>query len=286
MTRRFSSAVAFSVLFATALNAQRSAPFTTPPTDEENPRYILAGEADSAIIAGRYDEAAARLIEAISICPDCPDNVLLLSNLGMVYAYDGRDSLALETLDRALEQAPSMRTVIANRARVLLNMGRESEAKDAYAQLIALDSLNMDARYYHGMISLHTGDLQAAEADMAVLSDSLPNSIATARALAALYSYTGRNDVAEPYYKRLIEEEPEPEYYVLLSAIYLNDDRLTDASSTIGDGISKYPDCGELYYCRAWLNKLLFRPSDAKADGRKAKSLGVPAARIKQLLEE
>ena len=259
--------------------------YSTPPQDEENPRYLLTEQADTAIAHGDYDEAAARLIDAISICPDCPDNALLLSNLGMVYAYGGRDSLALATLDRALSIAPAMRTVIANRGRILLRMGRDAEARDAYSRLIDLDSLNLEARYYRGILSLYSGDLATAEQDLAILRDSVPGQTPTARALAALYTRTGRNESAAACYRQLIADEPAAVYYAMLAQCYLSDNKLTEASATIGEGLEKYPEEAELYYCRAWLNKLLFRPSEARADGRKARSLGIPQHRIDHLLK-
>ncbi len=275
----FAAAVCLTAL------AERPVPVPTPPTDEENPRFLLVGEADRAIADGDYEAAAARLLDALSVCPDCPDNALLLSNLGMVYAYSGREALALETLDRALELAPAMRTVMANRARLLLTMGRDDEARTAYSRLLEVDSLNMDARFYRGMLALYDADLATAETDFAALRDSLPTDLRTARALSTLYSMTGRHAQAVPYYRQLVAEEPEPEFYAALASCYLADDKLSEASETIGEGMEKFPDQGELYYCRAWLNKLLFRPSEAKADARTAERLGIARARLDALLK-
>lgn len=255
-------------------------------SDEENPRYLLAGQADQAIAEGKYDEAVARLIEAISICPNCPDNALLLSNLGMVYAYDNKDSLALDALDRALEIAPAMRTVQANRARVLLKMGRDEQAYQAYTGLLAVDSLNIDARYYRGMMALYRGDANTAEGDFQVLRDSLPLDMETARALSALYSLTGRNSQAVPYFRRLIESEPSAEYYAALAGCYLADRKFTDASAVIGEGLNLYPNDGELYYYRAWLNRDLFRPAEARSDARLAEEFGVDPRRTRALFEQ
>lgn len=282
--KRTLSIAAAAALSAAALLAERPVAVPEPPSDEENPRFLLVGEADREIAAGNYEAASARLLEAISLCPDCPDNALLLSNLGMVYAYDGRDTLALETLDRALALAPNMRTLLANRARLLLTMGRDTEARTAFSRLLEVDSLNIDGRFYRGMLALYGADLATAEADFAVLRDSLPSDSRTARALSTLYSMTGRHAQAVPYYRRLVAEEPEPEFYAALASCYLADGMLTEASATIGEAMEKYPDQGELYYCRAWLNKLLFRPTDARADARTAERLGISRRRLDDLL--
>ena len=86
----------------------------TVPDDEEDPYYLLCGQADAAIKDGKIPTKPPQgLIDAMSVRPDSPQNILLLSNLGMVYSYMGRDSLALATLDEALRRAPSMRTVLS-----------------------------------------------------------------------------------------------------------------------------------------------------------------------------
>jgi len=101
------------------------------PDDEEDPYFLLCGQADRAIADGDYEEAAARLIDAISIRPAAPESILLMSNLGMVYSYMERDSLALATLNEAHRRAPAMRTVIANRAKEFLKMLGMPKAQQA-----------------------------------------------------------------------------------------------------------------------------------------------------------
>lgn len=273
------------LLLCAAFAGGAQVPADTVPFDEENPRFLLAGQADQAIAEGKYEEAAARLIEAISICPACPDNVILLSNLGMVYATDGRNQEALDTFDGALRQAPRMRSLLNGRARVLLQMGRDADAYSAFGDLIAVDSLNTDARYYHGMLALYSGKLPEAEADFRVLADSLPDEPATARALSSLNFLTGNYGKAIRYYRTLVASEPEPEYYSALAKCYLAEGQLTEASETIGQALELYPEDAEIYYCRAWLNKSLFRPREAEEDGRKAVRLGIPQQRVDALLK-
>lgn len=255
----------------------------TPDDDMENPRYLLAGQADEAIAAGDYEAAAARLLEAISLAPDDPSNALLLSNLGMVYSAQERDSLALATLDEALRRAPAMTTVHANRGRVLLKMGRDSEAYSAYGRVIETDSLNAEARFYHGLIALYSGDAATAGSDFDVLRDLDPMGLPTARAMGALLSLTGRNAEAVPYFKRIITEEPQPEYYAALAGCYLAEGDLTEASATLGDALVRYPDDAELLYYRAWLRRDQFRLDEAHIDARRAVQLGFPRRRAEAL---
>ena len=255
----------------------------TQPDDEEDPYYILCGQADKAIADGDYDEAAARLLDAISIRPGAPENVLLMSNLGMVYSYMDRDSLAIATLDEAHRIAPAMRTVLNNRAKVFLKMGRDAEAMRDFGAVIAADSLNLEARFYHGIIALYSGKLDVAEADFEVLKEKDPKSTSTAQALATLYSLSGRDKEAIPYFKSLIAVEPSAEYYAALAGCELAVERLSDASATISEGLEKFPDDPELYYYRAKLNRDRYRLDDARADAARAVKLGLEPRKAKEL---
>ncbi len=249
----------------------------TVPDDEEDPYYLLCGQADAAIKDGKFDEAAARLIDAMSVRPDSPQNILLLM---------GRDSLALATLDEALRRAPSMRTVLSNRAHVLLNMGRDSEAMRDFTAVIASDSLNTDARFYHGTISLYNGDLQSAEKDFQVLESVAPDATDTAIALSTLYSMTGRDKEAIPYLKKVISIEPSPIYYSTLAGCFLSLQELSNASEIIGEALKKYPNDPELYYYRAMLNRDRYRLDEAKADAQKAVKLGLSPAKASSLFRK
>lgn len=259
---------------------------TAVPSDEEDPYLLLCGQADKAVADGDYEGATHRLLEAIAIRPSEPQNVLLLSNLGMLYSYMDRDSMALSTLDEALRRAPGLRTAMSARARVLLKLRRDKEAYSAFEELIAADSLNTDARYYHGIMALYGGKRDIAEADFEVLKASDPTGYTTARAMGMLYSITGREKQAVPYLRRILSVEPEAEFYAALAGCLLALGELTEASATISEGLGKYPDDPELYYYRAMLNRDRFLLDDAHSDAKRAVALGLNPARASALFEK
>lgn len=255
------------------------------PIDEEDVYFLLVGQADDAIKEERYHDAADRLIEAMGVRPESASNVLLLSNLGMVYSYMDKDTVALETLDRAHEMAPSMVTVLDNRARVLFKLGRDEDAYDDFGRIIALDSLNSEARYYHGMIALYNGRADVAAKDFDVLQGNYPDSDRTLVAMASYYSLLRHDKEAIPYYKKLIEKDPSAEFYASLAGCYLATGDLSNASETIADGLQEYPRDPELYYYRAWLNRDRHLQKDARADAQTAIQLGANPARVQALFE-
>lgn len=247
------------------------------PDDEENPYLILTEQADRAIAAGDYAEAAARLEDALSVRPNAPENVLLLCNLGQLYGALDSDSLALEAFDRAIAGAPNMRTAHMGRGKVRLKMGDNAGAAADFSSVLAADSLNADARFLRGTIALYNRDLAIAEADFDVLRATEPGSVRTAQALSTLYSLTSREAEAIPYYRTLIAAEPAPEYYAGLANCLLALQKLSDAATVIAEALESYPEDAELYYCRALLNRDRYRLDDARADLAKAKKLGLPA---------
>ncbi len=254
--------------------------------EEENPYFLLIEQADKAIADEDYESAAARLIEAMSMRPEAPENVLLLSNLGMVYSYMDRDSLALATLDKALSRAPSMRTVLSNRAQVLLKMGRDPEARQDLARVIEVDSLNVEARYLHGLLSLAAGEDSIANNDFIVLESLDPNGLATAIAKSAYLTKHGKTREALPYLRRMASLDPQPEHYAALAETLLSLGELTEAGETIKTGMEKYPDNAELYYCRAELHRDLYENDRAQEDARTAAKLGIPKDKIKELFKK
>lgn len=255
------------------------------PTIDENPYYILMGEAEKAIADENYEEAAARLIDAMAVEPDNPGNLLLMTNLGMVYSCLDRDSLAIATLDEVNRRAPNMSVALLNRGRIKLKLNKNDEALDDFNKVISIDSLNADARYFRGMMALYGGDKVTAETDLNVIKNSQPDRVRTWAALGALYSMTGRDNEAIKYFEKLIEKEPSPEYFANLAGCYLAVENLTEASRVISEGLKLYSRDPELYYYRAWLNRDRFRLDDAHNDAKLAIKYGASQKKVNDLFK-
>lgn len=254
------------------------------PEDEEDVYFLLMGQADDAIKSENYEDAAKRLIEAMSVRPGAPTNVLLLSNLGMVYNMLGEDSLALASFNRAHEMAPSMVTVLENRGRLYLKLSRDMDAYNDFGKVIELDSMNHSARYYHGMMALYGGDAATASRDFNFLQKYYPSLHETQVAMANYHSLLRNDREAIPYYKKLIEDDPSPEYYSSLAGCYLALGNLSDASETLAKGLDLYPEDAELYYYRAWLNRDRYLFNDAREDAKRAIQYGADPNKVNALL--
>lgn len=250
----------------------------------DSPYLDLVDKADKACADGKWDEAAGMLQKAIDSDPDNPGNVLLLSNLGMVRYNLGLDSLAIESFNRALDIAPSSVVILANRAKVYTAMGYEQEAFDDYARIMRLDSTYITARYHHGLLALRHKMYDVAKEDFDYLTKHHPSSDEAFIAQATLHSSLGEYKEAIPYYTEILRTIKEPEYYGARAYCYLMTGDLQEAAEDIARALELAPMDGELYLYRAALNKMHFRPEDARKDARKAVELGVDPARAKEFL--
>ena len=250
----------------------------------ETPYLNLVEQADKACADGNWKEAAEILQQAIDTEPANPGNILLLSNLGMVRYNLGLDSLAIESFNRALDIAPSSVTILANRAKVYTAMGHEQEAFDDYSRIMRLDSTYITARYHHGLLALRHKMYDVAKEDFDYLNKYYPSSDEAFIGQATLHSSLGEYQEAIPYYTEILRTIKEPEYYGARAYCYLITGDLQDAADDIAAALELDPLDGELYLYRAALNKMHFRPDDARKDAKRAVELGVDPARAKEFL--
>ena len=251
----------------------------------ERPYFLLIDQSEQALDSGDYAAAGLRLVEAMAVEPDNPLNVALMSNLGMLYFYNEQDSLALATLNEVCRRSPRLIAGRENRARVLLSMGRDADAYEDYAAVIAIDSINSTARFYHGMIALYAGKPDTAVCDFKVLERIVPESSDTYLAMGTLYSMTGNDKEAVHYLRKLVERTPAPEYYAMLAGSLIATESLSEASETLEKGLKLYPNDGELYYYRAKLNRCRYMNDEAHQDAAKALKLGVQRKKVEALFQ-
>jgi len=255
--------------------------------------FVAAGDylkyielADEAVAKQDWDRAEELLRAAMQSEPSNPQNVMLLSNVGMFQYYRGEDSLALHTLSEARAIAPASTVILKNRATVLSHMGREDDALKDYDKVIEMDSLNYDAYFNRGYIRFTHGDSIGAKADFEILERLRPDDPNTLLVLAVMYSNQGKYDESILYYNRLIKKVEKAEYYTGRAMCRLAKGDLAEASDDIGRGLELDPEDGELYYCRAYLHILQYRDEDARADAALALRHGIPQSRIDDLFAQ
>lgn len=265
------------------------------PVDSANVEVLLNKEdsiylsyvskADSAIAKGEWSVAESMLLTAMRSYPSNPTNVMLLSNLAMIQFQQGKDSVALASINDAYFMAPKSITVLNNRARIHKAMGMVDEAYEDYSQMIDIDSTLLEPLYMHGLIALSKSDYDTAKKDFDALERLDADNEMVLDAKASLSFYTQQYQDGIKYYTKLIKNNPSEEYYYNRAVCYILTEQLAEASADIGDAMKLYPQNGELYLLRAWLNKLYYRHSDAEADAKRAIELGVDIEKVKTMLQ-
>ncbi|WP_301343492.1 tetratricopeptide repeat protein, partial [uncultured Duncaniella sp.] len=85
-------------------------------------------------------------------------------------------------------------------------------------------------------------------------------------------------------YTEILRKIKEPEYFGARAYCYLMTDDLQAAAEDIAQALELDPNDGELYLYRAALNKMHYRPEDAKKDAERAIQLGVDPARAQEFM--
>lgn len=263
-------------------NACKAETKSSAPLSHADSIYLsLVGKADSAIALSNWIEAENALLSAMKGQPANPANVLLLSNLAMIQFQQGKDSLALNTINDAHVIAPKSITVLNNKARILKSMGLINDAYRTYEEILSIDSSLIEPRYMHGIIALTNKDLTTAFSDFSTLEKNAPNEELALDGMALYHFHTQNFTKAIPYFNKLIEIDPSIDNYSNKILCHLFCEELSDASSTINDAIKLYPLVGDFYLHRAFLNHLYYRQDDSDADIKKAIELGVPIENAK-----
>lgn len=89
--------------------------------------------------AGRPDEAAPPLLQAIRLSPYDPEAFFTMSAIGCAYLMAGRFDEAIKWTSRALRERPSFAPALRFHAACLVELSRVDEARDTVAHLLLLE---------------------------------------------------------------------------------------------------------------------------------------------------
>ncbi len=144
---------------------------TLSPADAQtpDPQFVpenareAAGEGNAAFSKQDYEKARLAYSKVLELAPD---NLLALTNLGVVEFADGKSAEAEKLLKRAvqirIENAPAWLTL----GILYMDQGRLDESLAALTQSIVHDSGNPRARNYLGVVIGRKGWLDGAQSEL------------------------------------------------------------------------------------------------------------------------
>lgn len=252
-------------------------------TAQESFNLILS-RANKAENAQDWAAAEKEYKQLITLYPESKQISQIVANLSLVQSLQGRDSVAIATLDDGLAKNASDTLLLERRGQLRMNAGDMAGAIADYGKLTEINPDAFYAFYIHGSLALNSGDTVAAKKSFLRLRELVPGSEADHKAWAAYNTKIKDYPAAIAEYNALIAQKPEIEAYLGRAAAHMMLEQLDDASMDIADAMRVDPNDGEAYYLRAGLNKKRYQFDAAKEDGKKAISLGVDPRRVELLL--
>ena len=164
-----------------------------------NPGDLLAlvGMAEVAHARGRFNEALARLDQALAIA-DLP---VLHYRKGVLHSQLGQTAQAIAAFDRAQEQAPFVARYHVAAGDACLRDGQETCATEQYAQAVA--------------------------------NRNLPDEASRLIALADLWRQRGRTDRALALYAQAVEIQPSTANQLMLAGAYFEEKHYAEAAALL-----------------------------------------------------
>lgn len=248
--------------------------------------YELVDSAENNIKIQKWDRAELFLKEVLKNYPDDNNNSLIISNLATVQRYQGKYQEAINNYTFAINMTPNAVTLLKNRASLYLDIDSVTDALEDFERILLLDEKDEETRYYHGILSIRVGDMDAAKKDFDYILFYNPSSGLGREGLALWFKKRGDNIEAIKYYSEIIKQHPSAIRLSNRAECYLSLKRLNDAESDIRKALEMAPEDAYLYVLRAKLNKARFNRADVERDLDLAEKYGISRKLSNQLIND
>lgn len=248
----------------------------------------LVNRAAQQIDASRLDSAAISLQRAMRLDPANENNSVLLLNLGIIQRQLKEYDNAFISFTAALPNNPIPDIVLHNRASLLVELDRFDEAMDDYNALISDFPDDVEAYYRRGVLFLEENNRAKAEADFRKAEEIDQNNMYTKLSKALLFKLDGKWELAEMVYTDLINSETnsDPSFYMNRAECYINSGKTLLASADLRSVELSQTDNPYYYFLRGRVRLDQFDKSAAKADFKKAKSMGYDSEIVDEWLKK
>jgi soluble lytic murein transglycosylase len=230
---------------------------TVPPTPTPLPgARIESGE--RALFTGDWARALAEFQAAHEAAPDAATRSAALLGMARAQRAAGEAQAALDTLARLATEhpdAPEIPYAHFEGARALEDLGRHSEAADAYLNYLALRSGLVDAYLLARRADALTAGGRTGEALVdyraALQAPSFLDSFAIESKIARAHAAVGDYDTALGLYQGLILRAPDDyakaELDLLMGQAYTALGRMDEAYAVYQDAVNNYPRAYDAY---------------------------------------
>lgn len=227
------------------------------------------------------------IVKALKSEPANVQNSLLLSNLGTIQRYMGKNEDAIKSYTNALMITPRSVTILKNRASLYASIDSLDRAISDYSQVVALDINDEDAIYRRGLVYLQKHDTLSARCDFETLLKINPESRNASIGFAALMKYRNYYDEAVNIYSKIIKlNERDFDAYFGRAEAYFYLGKMAKAREDIKKAIDIDDKDPLAYVLRAKIGWSQFERESAIKDFDKAVELGYPKETADKILFE
>lgn len=248
----------------------------------------LVEQSAAYIEADRLDSAAVLLQKAMSMEPANENNPVLLLNLGILQRQLGMFDDAYVSFTASLSNNPMPELVLHNRASLLCDMERFSEAMEDYDTLIRRYPDDVEAYYRRGLLYLEQHDRTKAENDFKKSEQIDSRNLYTQLSKALIYKLDDNWQAAEKIYTTLIQSEQpsDPSFYMNRAECYVNTDQIFRASADLRVVEDTQGGNPYFFFLRGRVRYEQFDKIAARADFKKAGELGYDATLVDEWLKK
>ncbi|MDT8410312.1 MAG: tetratricopeptide repeat protein [Wenzhouxiangellaceae bacterium] len=184
--------------------------------------------------------------------------------IGLCRHAQGDVQSALPHVEKAVALGDGQPTTHYYYGRLLTDMRRPEEAREQFAQAIALDPNHVEARTGMGLVSLMTGNFKRAAGEFKTAlranDKHVPALAAAARALLEM----GEIEEAAPYASKAVQLQPDnPVAQDTAGRVFLNNGQLGFAEQCFRNALQAKPDSGEIHAALADALRLQQRDGEA-----------------------
>lgn len=224
----------------------------------------------------QMDSAEYALKQAIKNDPDNDNNTWLMTSLGTIQQHLGKLDESYMSVTAALNTHPRSVFILHQRAALLKEMERWDEAKSDYDAILSVDSTDVEALYYRGVLKLEAKDRAGAERDFAAAERHGEFSKYGLLGKALIYRLDGEWENAEKIYTDVLNQYPDmTDLYLKRAECYLHLDQLSKLSADLQAVAGKEFDNPMFYFLRGQLRLKQYDKLAAQSDFKKAKELGM-----------
>jgi tetratricopeptide (TPR) repeat protein len=205
--------------------------FSVPVKAQDSQTQKLDREFQTAVAdydAGKYPEAEAALE---GLLPYAAKSFEVHELLGLVYAAQAKDAMAVEQLEAAVRLKPDSATGRTNLAAALAHSGKSDLAGEQFVKALALAPQDYDANHNLGEFYIRSGKMTEARPLLEEAQRLHPDAYDNGYDLAQLYLLTGKFDEARHLAQSLLKQKNTGELHSLLGHVEEKDGKFLAAAN-------------------------------------------------------